>query len=208
MHSFEWGYVLASAVAAIAAVIGVLAVNRQKAFELLTKERLKQLEIERSATKRLRLLTSMPYISKMRGKSVSPTDYQLQLEKEAARLKEVMTVIEKQESVAFDELTLMQKKAIKFYMKPNPKSLTRLKNQKERFFMMMEVYDWSIWNYIQKLYRKTGRLHKRYDRIYANNYYRMKKANPMNPFFKKYPLCEQLTDISHIRLRWIQFKNK
>lgn len=62
MCDIEWGYVFAAVITAIAAVIGVYKINSQKSFELLTQERLKQLEIERSATKRLQLLTSMPYI--------------------------------------------------------------------------------------------------------------------------------------------------
>lgn len=211
MCSIEWGYVIAAFFAAIAALIGVYKVNSQKSFELLTQERLKQLEIERSVTKRLRILTSTHQISKMRRQSISSVEYQLQIKKEIAQLKEVMTVIEKQESVLFHELVILEKDAVLFYMKPDKESLSKLKEQKEIFFMLMEIYDWSLWKYIQGLHRKTKKLEHQYDLSFAECYYRAKiiasKAPCFRPFFNEYT-CEKLTSLSKKRLKKIESRVK
>ena len=65
MCNIELGYVVAAVIAALAGGFGVIKINSQKPFELLTKERLEQLKTIRAVIKELRLLTSITRIKEM-----------------------------------------------------------------------------------------------------------------------------------------------
>lgn len=77
MNKVEWGYVIAAIITAITAGLSVRRINKQKSFELLTKERLKQLESIRSAIKHLKMLTSASYICMSHRKRINAYSYEL-----------------------------------------------------------------------------------------------------------------------------------
>ena len=209
MCNIELGYVVAAAIAAIATVIGVCKVNSQKSFELLTKERLEQLKTIRAVIKELRLLTSITRIKEMLDSKTAIDTYKLMLEKAQNSLSEILTVTEKQESCVFKELESLQELALVFYQKADTDAKTKLCRQRKIFFMLMEIYDWSLWKYIQQLYRETNRLSHRYDLLFAEIFYRTREIYSIShPFFVEYKSCEELTNLSKKELKKIESKVK
>ena len=124
------------------------------------------------------------------------------LEKAQNSLSEILTVTEKQESCVFKELESLQELALVFYQKPDADTEKKLCRQRKIFFMLMEIYDWSLWKYIQQLHHKTKQLEHQYDALFAEIYFQTREMYSNNhPFFQEYETCEKLTSLSKKELK-------
>lgn len=87
-----------------------------------------------------------------------------------------------------------------------------LEEKHEFTFALIDIYDWSLWQYIQKLYKGNRKLSKRFDILFLKNYFRAYDIKSEEPFFKfngeKFDNFKCYVAITRLRKYFLFRKNK
>lgn len=193
----EW--LSANAGTIIVAIIGVICVNYQKSFELLTKQRLETFNSLKKCFADLRLLSSKPSLTKAIEANNSES-HLLEIERVISQLKSLLPITRECEFElrrAADELY----DKVRSYLFPQEDENSKLKDKELELqeqiritFTFANIYLWTVWNYVQVLYKGRNRIKRKRifkDELYKN-YDRAKKLNDglnkelKSAFFEKY----------------------
>lgn len=173
-------------IAAGAAIYGVKSVNEQKSFELLTKQRLQTFNLEEKYFAELRLLSS-PESLKIAKESGSKDTYMLDIRKIICELQSLLSGVENHEHLLMKEIGVLRDK-IEIYLYDETSALNEVTKQFKIINTFIDIYLWSLWNYIQTLHKEKSRKkrQKKFENELLDNYKRAKDLKDVPEFFTKY----------------------
>lgn len=169
--------IFAALLAAGAAAYGVKSVNEQKSFELLTKQRLQTFNLEEKYFAELRLLSS-PESLKIAKKSGNKDTYMLDIRKVICELQSLLSGVELHEHLLMNEVDILRDK-LEIYLSDETDTLDKVAEQLDIVNTFIDIYLWSLWNYIQTLHKEKNRekRQKKFDEELKDNYDRAKKLS-------------------------------
>ena len=187
------GAVIAAIIASITAIYGVLKTNGQAAYKLLTEHRLKQFDEFSALFTKLRNLCDEHYI-----KSINDTEkweYINELHKALNRLKTMFSCENFQEKYVIKEYDKLISEIEKYFEADSEnngdEAFKPIKDQKEIAFILSNIYSWTLWKYIQKLYKSDNKLGKTLDEIFEEVFDNTKELYAQNKLFSIYFIDEQ-----------------
>lgn len=175
--------------AMIGAIIGARKINSQSSYKILTEHRLKQFEEISAIFTKLRNLCDEYYIKSI--KNTGREEYICELYQAINRLKTMFSCENFQEKYVIMEYDILIAKIEEYLDGNDDKELVQIEEQREVAFLLSNIYSWSLWLYIQKLYKSNKKLGKTLDEMFENVYNNTKELNRENKLFSIYFINDQ-----------------
>lgn len=179
-----------SFLAVVVSVITLINSHKLKSYEFMIKHRLETFDALQNRCIRLKSMVSPEYIDHVR-QEMTLAEYAQVLTSLIGELEVLFSRSERQEYFLLKECALLKKTALTYFEAPASDTKADLLTQEDVTFMLADIYLWSLWQYLQQLYKKNKTtMVKLFEREFRNSYENARKNGEMDgtvsAFFEKY----------------------
>lgn len=181
-------------VATLIASINIRKYKEHKSYDLFTVKRLKTYDCILKAYQELMYISSVDYINM--ATSLSYEKYLAEYEILISKFNGLLSTTEEQECFLLHECRLLHK-AVKDYIElKTAESEQTLIEQRNKVNYFMDIYIWTLWNYIQRLHKKNNedKYHKLFDKQFEKIFKESQKLNKKRTDLFK---CYQIDEANH-----------
>ncbi len=162
VNSGEIYNILSILITVIIAVFGVIKINYQNSFKLLIEYRLKQFDEITSIFTEIYDISDKIFNNNTNNNNLF--GYIDKLKKYRNRLTVIFSCEDSQEKEILDKFNKYISD-IELVCTSNKKKSDCIKDR-DNFLIILRVYSWSLWKYIQRLYKTDIHLQKKFNKIY------------------------------------------
>lgn len=189
---------LGSLFALVFSVASLINSNHLKSYEFMINHRLKTFDLLQNRISELKHITSVEYIDAQLGKT-SPVEYAQVLSGLTDELAVILSRSQWQEFLLLEHCGELKQAALVYYREPSEASGAELLKQADMVFVFADIYLWSLWQYLQQLYKKRkAQMPELFEGEFRETYeqakYNYLRKNQKSVFFEKYESVEALKD--------------
>lgn len=193
--------IIAAAAAAGAFVASLISVTNTapiKSYEYMIKHRMETYGSLQKRFAEMWRLTSPEYIDRHR-KNMTKLGYAELLNEPLGEIEILLSRSEKQEFLLLGDCERLKLAALEYWRNPAPQVKKRLLRKREILFDFADIYLWSLWQYLQQLYKNPKKkLHGLFNEEFVKTYNAAKEIRKehisLSHFFRKYDSVDKLTD--------------
>ena len=181
-----------------ASVYAVINSNQSQSYEHMIRHRMDTYDTLQKQLAEMWRLTTPEFINKHR-KRMTKLGYAMLLNGALSEIEILLSRTEKQEFLLLGECEKLKLAALEYWRHPKLQVKRHLLQKREVVFDFADIYMWSLWQYLQRLYNNPKKkLHRLFDEEFAKTYEAAKKIRMAHTgrshFFRKYDNADKLTD--------------